>query len=159
MSVFTGSHLCPRSLDCARAGRHFCQPGSSHCGPCLHPLVENSHGHCVVKRRQAPQSAQASKGKWLASYSWPIPLHLFWSFIYKTKTRVPYITNIQHNSYAHRTSVDLGPCLKWAITEKGGSNRTVIHVGRMNRSPHDCVFRTTISVQMKGGWKEVDLQF
>ncbi|XP_036955371.1 neural proliferation differentiation and control protein 1 [Acanthopagrus latus] len=62
-TCLTGSHLCPRSLDCARAGRHFCQPGSSHCGPCLHPLVENSHGHCVVKRRQAPQSAQASKGK------------------------------------------------------------------------------------------------
>ncbi|XP_014026645.1 neural proliferation differentiation and control protein 1 [Salmo salar] len=47
------SSVCPRSLDCARAGRHFCQPGSSHCGPCLNPLVENSHGRCIVKRRHA----------------------------------------------------------------------------------------------------------
>ncbi|KAM9360147.1 neural proliferation differentiation and control protein 1 [Symphorus nematophorus] len=62
-TCLTGSHLCPRSLDCARAGRHFCLPGSSHCGPCLHPLVENSHGHCVVKRRHAPHSAQSIKGK------------------------------------------------------------------------------------------------
>ncbi|XP_074493262.1 neural proliferation differentiation and control protein 1 [Sebastes fasciatus] len=59
-TCLTGSHLCPRSLDCARAGRDFCQPGSSHCGPCLHPLVENSHGHCVVKRRHASHSI---KGK------------------------------------------------------------------------------------------------
>ncbi|XP_073322959.1 neural proliferation differentiation and control protein 1 [Pagrus major] len=62
-TCLTGSHLCPRSLDCARAGRHFCQPGSSHCGPCLRPLVENSHGHCMVRRRQAPHPAQARKGK------------------------------------------------------------------------------------------------
>ncbi|KAK6306063.1 hypothetical protein J4Q44_G00229880 [Coregonus suidteri] len=47
------SLVCPRSLDCARAGRHFCQPGSSHCGPCLTPLVENSHGRCIVKRRHS----------------------------------------------------------------------------------------------------------
>ncbi|KAI3372573.1 hypothetical protein L3Q82_022700, partial [Scortum barcoo] len=59
----TGTNLCPRSLDCARARRHFCQPGSSHCGPCLYPLVENSHKRCVVKRRHAPHSAQAIKGK------------------------------------------------------------------------------------------------
>ncbi|XP_031156787.1 neural proliferation differentiation and control protein 1 isoform X1 [Sander lucioperca] len=59
-TCLTGSHLCPRSLDCARAGRDFCQPGSSHCGPCLRPLVENSHGRCVVKRRHAPHSI---KGK------------------------------------------------------------------------------------------------
>ncbi|XP_070992830.1 neural proliferation differentiation and control protein 1-like [Oncorhynchus clarkii lewisi] len=45
------SSVCPRSLDCARARRHFCQPGSSHCGPCLTPLVENSIGRCIVKRR------------------------------------------------------------------------------------------------------------
>ncbi|KAM9464889.1 uncharacterized protein ACWYII_009953 isoform 3-T3 [Salvelinus alpinus] len=45
------SSVCPRSLDCARARRHFCQQGSSHCGPCLTPLVENSHGRCIVKRR------------------------------------------------------------------------------------------------------------
>ncbi|KAM3611082.1 uncharacterized protein V6R79_013163 [Siganus canaliculatus] len=51
-TCLTGSNLCPRSLDCARAGRRFCQPGSSECGPCLHPLVENSHGRCVVKRRR-----------------------------------------------------------------------------------------------------------
>ncbi|XP_026198399.1 neural proliferation differentiation and control protein 1 [Anabas testudineus] len=62
-TCLTESHLCPRSLDCAQAGRHFCQPGSSHCGPCLHPLVENSHGRCVVKRRHAPHSAQFSKAK------------------------------------------------------------------------------------------------
>lgn len=51
-----GSHLCPRSLDCARAGRHFCRPGNSHCGPCLHPLVEDPHGRCVVKRKHASYS-------------------------------------------------------------------------------------------------------
>ncbi|XP_029999068.1 neural proliferation differentiation and control protein 1-like [Sphaeramia orbicularis] len=58
-----GSHLCPRSLDCARAGRHFCQQGSSHCGPCLRPLVENSHGRCVIKRRHLSHSTQSAKGK------------------------------------------------------------------------------------------------
>ncbi|XP_028852990.1 neural proliferation differentiation and control protein 1 isoform X2 [Denticeps clupeoides] len=42
---------CPRTLDCARQGRHFCQPGSSHCGPCLSLLVENKRGKCVVRRR------------------------------------------------------------------------------------------------------------
>lgn len=52
----TGSPLCPRSLECALAGRHFCRPGSSHCGPCLRPLVENSRGRCVVKRRHAPHT-------------------------------------------------------------------------------------------------------
>uniref|UniRef100_A0A8D3CYR5 Neural proliferation, differentiation and control, 1b n=1 Tax=Scophthalmus maximus TaxID=52904 RepID=A0A8D3CYR5_SCOMX len=65
LSLSTGSHLCPRSLDCARAGRHFCRPGSSHCGPCLRPLVENSHGRCVVKRRRAPHAAQFVKGSTL----------------------------------------------------------------------------------------------
>uniref|UniRef100_A0A3Q4GZT0 Neural proliferation, differentiation and control, 1b n=1 Tax=Neolamprologus brichardi TaxID=32507 RepID=A0A3Q4GZT0_NEOBR len=43
-------------LECALAGRHFCRPGSSHCGPCLRPLVENSSGRCVVKRRHAPHT-------------------------------------------------------------------------------------------------------
>ncbi|XP_017288173.1 neural proliferation differentiation and control protein 1 [Kryptolebias marmoratus] len=62
-SSLTGSHVCPRSLDCARAGRHFCQPGSTQCGPCLHPLVENLHGRCVVKRRHAYHPAQSIKGK------------------------------------------------------------------------------------------------
>ncbi|KAK2845456.1 hypothetical protein Q7C36_010310 [Tachysurus vachellii] len=42
---------CPRSLDCARERRHFCQPGSSHCGPCLSPFIENKRGRCVVRRR------------------------------------------------------------------------------------------------------------
>ncbi|XP_077096969.1 neural proliferation differentiation and control protein 1 [Siphateles boraxobius] len=42
---------CPRSLDCARERRHFCQPGSSHCGPCLDPFMENKRGKCVVRRR------------------------------------------------------------------------------------------------------------
>ncbi|XP_042344911.1 neural proliferation differentiation and control protein 1 [Plectropomus leopardus] len=59
-TCLTGSNLCPRSLDCAQAGRDFCQPGSSHCGPCLRPLVEDSRGRCVVKRRHAPHSM---KGK------------------------------------------------------------------------------------------------
>ncbi|XP_070690519.1 neural proliferation differentiation and control protein 1 [Pempheris klunzingeri] len=62
-TCLTGSHLCPRSLDCAQAGRHFCLPGSSRCGPCLRPLVENPHGRCVVKRRHAPHSAPSIKGK------------------------------------------------------------------------------------------------
>ncbi|XP_042277597.1 neural proliferation differentiation and control protein 1 [Thunnus thynnus] len=62
-TCLTGSHLCPRTLDCARIGRHFCQPGSSHCGPCLRPLVENSHGRCVVKRKHVAHSAQSIKGK------------------------------------------------------------------------------------------------
>ncbi|KAK2837052.1 hypothetical protein Q5P01_014264 [Channa striata] len=62
-TCLTEPHLCPRSLDCAQAGRHFCQPGSSHCGPCLRHLVEDSHGRCVVKRRHVPHSAPFSKGK------------------------------------------------------------------------------------------------
>ncbi|MEQ2260442.1 hypothetical protein XENORESO_017015 [Xenotaenia resolanae] len=62
-TCLTGSHICPRSLDCAQAGRHFCRPGSSHCGPCLHPLVENSHGRCVDRRRHAHHSAQPAKGR------------------------------------------------------------------------------------------------
>ncbi|XP_034027195.1 neural proliferation differentiation and control protein 1 [Thalassophryne amazonica] len=66
-SCLTGSHLCPRALDCARAGRHFCQPGSSHCGPCLRLLVENSHGRCVVRRRHTPHSGHSTKGKTSAS--------------------------------------------------------------------------------------------
>ncbi|XP_016521787.1 neural proliferation differentiation and control protein 1-like isoform X2 [Poecilia formosa] len=61
-ACLTGSNLCPRSLDCARAGRHFCRQGSSHCGPCLYPLVEDHHGRCVDTRRHLP-SAQAAKGK------------------------------------------------------------------------------------------------
>ncbi|XP_068167972.1 neural proliferation differentiation and control protein 1 isoform X2 [Antennarius striatus] len=66
-TCLTGTHLCPRSLDCARARRNFCQPGSSRCGPCLHPLVENSHGHCVVRRRHPSHSAQPVKGKEITS--------------------------------------------------------------------------------------------
>ncbi|XP_016377422.1 neural proliferation differentiation and control protein 1-like [Sinocyclocheilus rhinocerous] len=45
---------CPRSLDCARERRHFCQPSSSHCGPCLDPFVENKRGKCVIRRRNRP---------------------------------------------------------------------------------------------------------
>nr|XP_005172004.2 neural proliferation differentiation and control protein 1 isoform X2 [Danio rerio] len=45
---------CPRSLDCARERRHFCQPGSSHCGPCLDPFMENKRGKCVLRRRNHP---------------------------------------------------------------------------------------------------------
>uniref|UniRef100_A0A3P9KT12 Neural proliferation, differentiation and control, 1b n=1 Tax=Oryzias latipes TaxID=8090 RepID=A0A3P9KT12_ORYLA len=55
-----GSDLCPRSLDCARAGRHFCQPGSSHCGPCLRPLVEDSYGRCIVRRRHGHPSGKGT---------------------------------------------------------------------------------------------------
>ncbi|CAG5917928.1 unnamed protein product [Menidia menidia] len=64
-SCCSSSHICPRSLDCARAGRHFCLPGSSRCGPCLNALVEDSHGHCVVRRRHAHHHppAQSVKGK------------------------------------------------------------------------------------------------
>ncbi|XP_027890756.1 neural proliferation differentiation and control protein 1 isoform X1 [Xiphophorus couchianus] len=62
-TCLTGSNLCPRSLDCARAGRHFCRQGSSHCGPCLYPLVEDHHGRCVDMRRHLHHSAQAAKGK------------------------------------------------------------------------------------------------
>ncbi|XP_040915290.1 neural proliferation differentiation and control protein 1a [Toxotes jaculatrix] len=43
---------CPRRIDCAKEGRHFCKPGSSHCGPCLSPLQENEEGRCVDRRRQ-----------------------------------------------------------------------------------------------------------
>ncbi|CAB1332654.1 unnamed protein product [Coregonus sp. 'balchen'] len=35
---------CPDHIDCARAGRHFCKPGTSYCGPCLNPLDENEEG-------------------------------------------------------------------------------------------------------------------
>ncbi|XP_026153982.1 neural proliferation differentiation and control protein 1a [Mastacembelus armatus] len=42
---------CPHHIDCAKKGRHFCKPGSSHCGPCLSPLEENKEGHCVVKKK------------------------------------------------------------------------------------------------------------
>lgn len=42
---------CPLHIDCAQEGRHFCRPGSSHCGPCLSPLEENEEGRCVVRKR------------------------------------------------------------------------------------------------------------
>ncbi|XP_042251172.1 neural proliferation differentiation and control protein 1a [Thunnus maccoyii] len=42
---------CPLHIDCAKEGRHFCKPGSSHCGPCLSPLEENEEGRCVVRKR------------------------------------------------------------------------------------------------------------
>ncbi|XP_068430986.1 neural proliferation differentiation and control protein 1a [Clinocottus analis] len=42
---------CPRHIDCAKDRRHFCRPGSSRCGPCLSPFVENQEGHCVVRKR------------------------------------------------------------------------------------------------------------
>ncbi|KAM6986388.1 neural proliferation differentiation and control protein 1a [Aplochiton taeniatus] len=42
---------CPHHIDCAREGRHFCQAGTSHCGPCLTPLEENGEGHCVPRKR------------------------------------------------------------------------------------------------------------
>ncbi|XP_037341142.1 neural proliferation differentiation and control protein 1a [Pungitius pungitius] len=42
---------CPLHIDCAKAGRHFCRPGSSRCGPCLSPLEENKEGRCMVRKR------------------------------------------------------------------------------------------------------------
>ncbi|XP_058473148.1 neural proliferation differentiation and control protein 1a isoform X2 [Solea solea] len=45
------SPKCPHQIDCAREGRHFCQSGSSHCGPCLDPLQENEEGRCVKRRK------------------------------------------------------------------------------------------------------------
>ncbi|XP_038589510.1 neural proliferation differentiation and control protein 1a isoform X1 [Micropterus salmoides] len=55
-AVRVSAHLpagskCPRRLDCAREGRHYCRPGSSHCGSCLSPLEENEKGRCVVRKR------------------------------------------------------------------------------------------------------------
>ncbi|XP_070781161.1 neural proliferation differentiation and control protein 1-like [Enoplosus armatus] len=42
---------CPLHIDCARERRHFCKPGSSHCGPCLSAFEENEEGRCVVRKR------------------------------------------------------------------------------------------------------------
>ncbi|KAG5834191.1 hypothetical protein ANANG_G00258870 [Anguilla anguilla] len=52
---------CPGSLDCAREKRHFCPPGSAHCGPCLTPLEENEEGQCVVRKRHAPSGKMTSR--------------------------------------------------------------------------------------------------
>ncbi|XP_016403732.1 neural proliferation differentiation and control protein 1a isoform X1 [Sinocyclocheilus rhinocerous] len=49
------ANKCPDHIDCARKGRHFCKPGSSHCGPCLTPLKEDEAGHCVARRTHSPQ--------------------------------------------------------------------------------------------------------
>ncbi|XP_036384114.1 neural proliferation differentiation and control protein 1a [Megalops cyprinoides] len=51
---------CPRSLDCAREKRHFCQPGSSNCGPCLSPFEENDDGRCVIRKRHTHHSKMTS---------------------------------------------------------------------------------------------------
>ncbi|KAM9820759.1 neural proliferation differentiation and control protein 1a [Neosynchiropus ocellatus] len=40
-----------RRIDCAKAGRQMCKPGSSHCGSCITILEENQDGRCVIKRR------------------------------------------------------------------------------------------------------------
>ncbi|XP_034054060.1 neural proliferation differentiation and control protein 1a isoform X2 [Gymnodraco acuticeps] len=53
------SSKCPRHLDCAKDGRHFCRPGSSRCGPCLAPLEENEEGSCEVKKRHHKQGKVA----------------------------------------------------------------------------------------------------
>ncbi|XP_037548378.1 neural proliferation differentiation and control protein 1a [Nematolebias whitei] len=42
---------CPPPLTCVQQRRHHCQPGSSHCGPCLSPFQENQEGRCVQRRR------------------------------------------------------------------------------------------------------------
>lgn len=52
---------CPRSLDCTLMRRHLCQPGSTHCGPCLAPLEENKNGKCVAKKRLSHFSAISSR--------------------------------------------------------------------------------------------------
>ncbi|XP_051956341.1 neural proliferation differentiation and control protein 1-like [Xyrauchen texanus] len=54
-SASVPAHKCPDHIDCARMGRLFCKPGSSHCGPCLSPLEEDEVGHCVAHRRHHPQ--------------------------------------------------------------------------------------------------------
>ncbi|KAI1900530.1 hypothetical protein AGOR_G00050880 [Albula goreensis] len=46
------SGKCPRTLDCTLEGRHFCQPGSTRCGPCLAALEENEEGKCVARKRR-----------------------------------------------------------------------------------------------------------
>ncbi|XP_041816008.1 neural proliferation differentiation and control protein 1a [Chelmon rostratus] len=42
---------CPLHIDCTKERRHFCRPGSSHCGPCLYPFEENKDGRCVARKR------------------------------------------------------------------------------------------------------------
>ncbi|KAM9338087.1 neural proliferation differentiation and control protein 1a [Symphorus nematophorus] len=42
---------CPGRIDCAKEGREFCKPGSSHCGPCLYPLKENEEGRCAGRKK------------------------------------------------------------------------------------------------------------
>ncbi|XP_076835919.1 neural proliferation differentiation and control protein 1a [Brachyhypopomus gauderio] len=52
---------CPDYIDCAKRGRHFCQQGSSHCGPCLASLEEDEEGRCVSpKKRQHHESKETS---------------------------------------------------------------------------------------------------
>ncbi|XP_066569366.1 neural proliferation differentiation and control protein 1a isoform X2 [Amia ocellicauda] len=41
---------CPHSLDCALKRRELCPPGSTHCGPCIAPLVEDELKNCVRKK-------------------------------------------------------------------------------------------------------------
>nr|XP_055035544.1 neural proliferation differentiation and control protein 1a [Misgurnus anguillicaudatus] len=52
---------CPDHIDCARMGRHFCKPGSSHCGACLSPLEEDEVGHCVARRRHKQHHLELSR--------------------------------------------------------------------------------------------------
>lgn len=52
---------CPDHIDCARMGRHFCKPGSSHCGACLSPLEEDEVGHCVARRRPKQHHLELSR--------------------------------------------------------------------------------------------------
>ncbi|XP_041793866.1 neural proliferation differentiation and control protein 1 [Chelmon rostratus] len=108
-TCLTGSHPCPRSLDCARAGRHFCQPGSSHCGPCLHPLVENSRGRCVVKRRHAPHTAQSNKGKVTAYPELDEEIDFLSAIIseQRTESRLPAAPHFQDVSQAKQLSVPI----------------------------------------------------
>lgn len=52
VSASIPAEKCPQ-LDCAHEKRHFCPPGSSHCGPCLTSFEENEEGRCVVRKRHA----------------------------------------------------------------------------------------------------------
>lgn len=53
--LFFSANKCPDHINCVRMRRHFCEHGSSHCGPCFSPFEEDENGHCVAHRRDNPQ--------------------------------------------------------------------------------------------------------
>lgn len=146
-TCLTGSHLCPRSLDCARAGRHFCQPGSSHCGPCLLPLVENSHGRCVVKRRHVPHTSQSIKGK-VSTYPELDEEIDFLSAIIseqRTETRLPELpfqdiskpksAHLSAPGFVHRVSTTEQPSSQSVLFTSVASPTTANHTSALLRDP------------------------